>query len=272
MRTKGKDQEKEDGTRGRKLRRQEDDEENDEEEEATWDEKRFSRALGGAIGDTTKRPAQPPPDYEHTKHQDVRFWLTACKDFFDRNSYQWKNESDRIKYALGKMKGPQVSAFAMTYRNQITGELGYTRQEGYEWWAIFAEQMTRRFGPTHEEVKALREMMKVKYKGDIDHFLLDIEIWNVKVRVTGVPFKKMIEDQIPEEAVRRLTMIDPIMDDREWLEAVRTAVKAEEDLLEGRKLRKSDSSGTASSGKRKRNEPAEVAPKKPKYTAKEKRV
>ena len=50
----------------------------------------------------------------------------------------------------------------------MTGELGYTRQEGYELWDIFTEQMVRHFGPTHEEEKALRQMMKVKYKGDID--------------------------------------------------------------------------------------------------------
>ena len=129
-------------------------EEKEEEEEATWDDLRFSRALGKAIGDTTKQPAQPPPEYEHAKHQDVRFWLTACKDFFDRNPYQWQDEADRIKYALSKLKGPQVSAFAMTYRNQMTGELGYTRQEGYELWNIFTEQMVRRFGLTHEEEKS----------------------------------------------------------------------------------------------------------------------
>ena len=41
----------------------------------------------------------------------------------------------------------------MTYWNQMTGELGYTRQEGYELWYIFTEQMVRRFGPTHEEEK-----------------------------------------------------------------------------------------------------------------------
>ena len=69
-------------------------EENQEEEEATWDELQFSQALGKAIGDTTKRPAQPPPEYEHAKHQDVRFWLTACKDFFDHNLYQWQDEAD----------------------------------------------------------------------------------------------------------------------------------------------------------------------------------
>ena len=78
------------------------------------------------------------------------------------------------------MKGPQVSSFAMTYRTQMTGELGFTRQEGYELWAIFAEQVVRCFGPTHEEVKVLREMMKVRHKGDIDKLLVEIETWNVK--------------------------------------------------------------------------------------------
>ena len=48
-------------------------EENEDEEEATWDEFSFSQALGKAIGDTTKRPAQPPPEYEHAKHEAVRF-------------------------------------------------------------------------------------------------------------------------------------------------------------------------------------------------------
>ena len=90
-------------------------------------------------------------------------------------------------------------------------------------WAIFAEQVVRCFGPTHEEVKALREMTKVRYKGDIDQFLLEIENWNVKARVTGVAFRKMIDEQIPEEGVRRISMMDPIADHREWLEALRRA-------------------------------------------------
>ena len=258
--------------RSRKPRREEDEEDDEDEGMADPDELRFSRILGRAIGDTSKRPAQPPPEYQHAKHQDVRFWLTACKDCFDRNPSQWRNETDRIKYALSKMKGPQVSYFAMTYRNQMTGELGFTRQEGYELWAIFAEQVVRRFGPTHEEVKVLGEMMKVRYKGDIDQFLLEIKNWNVKARVTGVAFRKMIDDQIPEETVRRMSRMDPIADDREWLEAVRMASKAEEDFVEGRKLRYGDSSGSASSGKRERNEPTVTTAKKPKYTAKEKRV
>ena len=132
--------------------------------------------------------------------------------------------------------------------------------------------MVRRFGPTHEEEKALRQMIKVRYKGDIHQFLLEIDNWDVKVKVTGVVLRKMIEDQIPKEAVRRLSMIDPILEEREWLEAVQTAVRKEEDFQEGRKMKNTDSSGSASSGKSKRNEPTAAVVKKPKYTAEEQRV
>jgi len=48
--------------------------------EATLDEIRSSRALEEDIGETTKRPAQPPSESEHAKNQDVKFWLTRCKD------------------------------------------------------------------------------------------------------------------------------------------------------------------------------------------------
>ena len=136
--------------------------------EATKDEIRFSRALGKAIGESTKRPAQPPSEYEHANHQDIHFWLTACKDLFDRNTYQWQDEADCIKYALSKLKESQVASFAMTYQKQMRGELGHTRQEGYELWDNFAEQAIRHFRPTHAEEKAQQEIFKVRYKNVIN--------------------------------------------------------------------------------------------------------
>ena len=92
--------------------------------------------------------------------------------------------------------------------------------------------------------------MKVKYRGDIDQFLLEIDNWNVKANVTAVSLRKTIEDQIPKEVVRRRSLIDPISDESEWLEAIRTAVR-KEDFQEGRKLRHTDSLGSDSSRKRK---------------------
>ena len=47
----------------------------------------------------------------------------------------------------------------------------------------------------------------------------------------------MIDDQIPDEVVRRMSMMDPIADDRERLGAVGMASKAEKDFIEETKLR-----------------------------------
>jgi len=38
------------------------------------------------------------------------------------------------------MEGKEVARFALTYRRQMTGELGYTKQAGYEHWHVFANQ------------------------------------------------------------------------------------------------------------------------------------
>ena len=35
------------------------------------------------------------------------------------------------------MEGEDVSAFALTYRNKMTGELGHLKIEGYEYWEMF---------------------------------------------------------------------------------------------------------------------------------------
>jgi len=102
------------------------------------------------------------------------------------------------------MDGKEVAPFALTYRRQMTGEIGYMRQEGYEFWHVFAEQTLRHFGPTHEAETSLREMGSVKYRGDLAKFLMEMENLNIHGRVTGIAWRKMIEDELPIEALRRL--------------------------------------------------------------------
>ena len=128
---------------------------------ATEDEIQFSRALGKMIGETTKRAQQPPSDYEHTKHQDGRFWLTICKDFFEQDGYKCQNEADPIKHAMSKLYQSQIASFAMTYRNKMTGELGHTKQEGYKLLDVFTEQAIRRLDLTHKAEQALWEKLNV---------------------------------------------------------------------------------------------------------------
>jgi len=157
----------------------------------------FSRVMANALGQRTRVPAKPPAMFRNEKHQDIRMWLITCTDYFGRNSWQWEDEAQRIRYAISRMDGKEVPPFALTYRRQMTGEIGYTRQEGYEFWHVFAEQAQRRFGPTHEAEKSLREMGSVKYPSDVAKFLMEMENLNIHARVTGIAWRKMIEDELP---------------------------------------------------------------------------
>jgi len=38
------------------------------------------------------------------------------------------------------MEAKEVAPFALTYRRQMTRELGYTKHTGYKFWHVFAEQ------------------------------------------------------------------------------------------------------------------------------------
>jgi len=225
-----------------------------------------------ALGHRTRVPAEPPPMFRNETHQDIRMWLMTCTDDFGRNSWQWEDEAQRIRYAISRMDGKEVAPFALTYRRQMTREIGYTRQEGYEFWHVFAQQVLRRFEPTHEAEKSLREMGSVKYLGDVAKFLMEMANLNIHARVTGIAGRKMIEDELPIEALRRLSHREYVYDG-EWLEAVRTVTRAEEDFKERKDLRGGGPCGTTRGEKRKFDDSKPtVAAKsvKKQYTATEK--
>jgi len=41
------------------------------------------------------------------------------------------------------MEGEDMSAFAFTYRNKMTGELRHQKIEGYEFWETFKGQLSQ---------------------------------------------------------------------------------------------------------------------------------
>jgi len=99
-----------------------------------------------------------------------------------------------------------------------------------------------------------------------------MENLNIHARVTGIALRKMIEDQIPEDALRRLSLREYIYDG-EWLDAVRTITRAEEDFGERKSLRGGGPSATTWAEKTKGEDskpavPAECVKKE--YTAMEK--
>jgi len=195
----------------------------------------LSRIMGNAMGRRTRVPVEPPAQFKNQKHDYMRRWLLRGPDLLGQNSWQWEDEPERIQYAISGMDWKEVSPFMQTSRQQITEELAYTKQAGYEFRHVFAEQALQRFIPTHGREKARREMGVVRYLGDITKFLLEMESLNIHARITGIASRKMIQDEIPEDALRRLSLREYV-DDGEWLEAVRTFTRMEEDLRERKGL------------------------------------
>ena len=93
-------------------------------------------------------------------------------------------------------------------------------------------------------------MGSVKYRDDVAKVLMEMENLNMHPRVTGIAWRKMIEEELPIEAWRRLSHREYV-DDGEWLEAVRTVTRAEEDFKETKDLRGGGPSGTTRGEKRK---------------------
>ena len=97
----------------------------------------FAEAIGLALARSGKRQANEPLPFKNHKHQNVKLWLLRWEDYFKRNPHQWSLDQDCIKHVFSQMEGDHVSAFALTYRKKMTGELGHLKVEGYEYWETF---------------------------------------------------------------------------------------------------------------------------------------
>jgi len=146
----------------------------------------------------TKRPSDPPWVFKNKSHQDIRIWLMAVQDYFERNSHQWTMEIDQIKYAMGRMEGDDVAPFTDTYRKKMSGALGYSKEIGYERWFMFEQKGTEGFAPTHEAERTHKLMKLERYHGDIRQFLLQMENHNSKVGLQGVAWQDMLKARMPE--------------------------------------------------------------------------
>jgi len=209
------------------------------------------KVMSMALGGSKRKPADPPFIYKHLDYQDVKVWLLACEDYFARNPTYWMKEEDKTIYAIGRIEGKEVAPFALAYRKQMTGELGFQKQEGYEYWHIFKAEVILRFTVSHEAERALRRMELVKYQEDIEKYLLELENLNIQAQVTGIAWQYMVEKRLPLEALRRLSNQE-YGSDPERLAAIRTVTKSEEAFKEQRGLGHEPSMKSDSSGKRER--------------------
>jgi hypothetical protein len=66
-------------------------------------------------------------------------------------------------------------------------------------WNPFVSAMEERFINRQEERKALGKMRELKYKGDIESYLTDMETLNYKVGLVGTPWRTLLRDRLSED-------------------------------------------------------------------------
>jgi len=72
-------------------------------------------------------------------------------------------------------------------------------------WNPFVSLMVERFLDRQEERKALGKMRELKYKGDIESYLTDMETLNCKVCLVGTPWRNLLRDGLSEDLQYRLS-------------------------------------------------------------------
>ena len=104
---------------------------------------------------------------------------------------------------------------------------GYTRDSSYSTWERFRQEITKRYIGIEEERRALEEMNKVVYKGNIYTYLLLLENLNIKAGLTGIAWRVRVESELPEDILRRLSHFK-FANDEEWMETLRDVGRQEE--------------------------------------------
>jgi len=74
----------------------------------------FSRVMANPLEQQTRVPAEPHALVKNEEYQDIRMWLLTCTDYFGRNSWQWQDVAQRIRYAISRIEGTRVAPFVLT--------------------------------------------------------------------------------------------------------------------------------------------------------------
>jgi hypothetical protein len=109
-----------------------------------------------------RRQATEPWIYSADRKQDVRTWILACDDFFQRNPTQWVLDRDRIIYAISRMEhGSRAHDFGSYYRRTMDGIDGIPRVDTARYWTTFVSELKERFLSSEEAAEALISIQKL---------------------------------------------------------------------------------------------------------------
>jgi hypothetical protein len=107
-------------------------------------------------------------------------------------------------------------------------------------WQAYTSALKQRFIDEHETEKDERAMRALKYEGDMDDYVTQMEELNGRVGAHGATFRAIVRSALPEEVTKMIySRAGGIpRDDEEFLAAVREAGRVVEEMRRDRALSK----------------------------------
>jgi hypothetical protein len=78
----------------------------------------------------------------------------------------------------------------------MEGSDGFDLRLAHRYWHTFVSSIKKRFLSSQEAQEALHQQYPEEYLGDIEDFIMRIRTLNNLVRMTGIPFRHMVERQL----------------------------------------------------------------------------
>ena len=164
----------------------------------------------------SERPKRKEPFPYNGEPEKFRSWWSSVEEYLEYARGDYDSEADKISW-IGGFCRDKALAWHQGRRDYIK-ELGQKDQ-----WDLYVEALKKRFTDTYEPDENLRKMEELKYSGDISDYLTQMRTLNIRLRLAGTVWKRMIKKGLGKELFARFTLMDLPDDDDDFerrLEAV----------------------------------------------------
>ena len=172
-----------------------------------------------AKGSSSKPPSMKLPEtYDGSDVSKFRSWWRSVKRYMRIYESAMRQDEVKITWIGSLLRGEALNWYhAREGRHELAG----TQDE----WTRFRDALEKRFVDTLEKRKDETAMRKLRYGGSISNYLAQIDEYNGRVGMTGITFRNMIIEAMPEKVIDMVfNRIGGIPEDDEiLLETVRIA-------------------------------------------------
>lgn len=148
-----------------------------------------------AKGSSSKPPSMKLPEtYDGSDVSKFRSWWRSVKRYMRIYESAMRQDEVKITWIGSLLRGEALNWYhAREGRHELAG----TQDE----WAEFKEALEKRFIDTLEKRKDETAMRKLRYDGSISNYLAQIDEYNGRVGMTGITFRNMIVEAMPEKII-----------------------------------------------------------------------